>query len=220
MMNTKILYHDEDIVVCVKPVGAQSERGPQGMPGMIAQALGCPEETVYPVHRLDTVTGGVMVYALNSRAAAALSEGIRRGEMRKTYLARTEGVPPAQGRWEDLLFFDTRSRKAYVVNRPRRGARQAVLTFERLREENGQALVRVQPLTGRTHQIRVQFASRGFPLVGDRRYGARTGSSAQLWAAGVAFRHPRTGVEMEFTAEVASEWFACGDMFSSTAGGR
>ena len=198
-----LLYSDRAIAVAVKPVGVQSERGPGGMPGLIASALGCAESGVYPVHRLDAVTGGVMVYALSAGAAAALSRAVQAGEMRKTYLAVTEGLPPAEGRWEDLLFFDTRSRKAYVVDRPRRGAKQAILTFERLKTAGDRALVRVQPLTGRTHQIRVQFASRGFPLAGDRRYGAKTGKTAALWSHTLSFPHPETGERLTFSADAA-----------------
>ncbi len=161
-----ILYHDSDIAVCVKPIGLDSEHG---VPAAIKEQLG---GEVFPIHRLDRAVGGVMVYARTKKSAAALSKAVQDGEMVKEYLALVHGVPPEHGDWEDLLFKDSQKNKVFVVRRERRGVKKARLTFER-RTDGDPALVHVRLYTGRTHQIRVQFASRGYPLVGDRKYGAK-----------------------------------------------
>ncbi|MBR6028715.1 MAG: RluA family pseudouridine synthase [Clostridia bacterium] len=197
----RILYHDASLAVAVKPPGLISERGEGGLPSLLAAELGLREDTVYPVHRLDRVTGGVIAYALNPAAAAALSAAIQAHQMKKTYLAVAMGAPEAEtGEWRDLLFWDSRQRRAFVVKRPRRGVHEAVLTFERLAETDGLSLLKLEPLTGRTHQIRVQCASRGLPLWGDRPYGAKKGQSAALWCQRLAFPHPVTGEVMAFEA--------------------
>lgn len=197
-----ILFRDADIAVAVKPVGVHSERGAGGFPALLAEALSLPEDRIWPVHRLDAVTGGVMVYALTAQAAAALSRAVQAGGLRKTYRALAEGRPAEDGGvWRDLLFWDARSRKAYVVDRARKGAKEAETAFRVEEERDGLTLLTLEPRTGRTHQLRVQCASRGLPLHGDRRYGAREGRSAALWAAELTFPHPRTGEEMTFRSE-------------------
>ena len=158
----KILYSDDNIIVCVKPVGLNSEHD-------VPTELG---GEIYTLHRLDKNVGGVMVYARNKKSAAALSAAIQRGEMVKEYVAQTHGEPPLDGDWEDLLFKDSRQNKVFVVKRPRKGVKPARLEFRRL-TPGPDALVRVRLHTGRSHQIRVQFSSRGYPLLGDHKYGAK-----------------------------------------------
>lgn len=167
----EILYVDKDIAVCVKPVGLDSQ---QEMTDALRQALG---GEFFPVHRLDQNVGGVMVYARNRSAAAALSKAIQDNTMIKEYVALVHGVPPQQGDWTDLLWKDSAKNKVFVVKRERKGVKQARLEFTRL-TEGDPSLVRIRLHTGRSHQIRVQFASRGFPLVGDHKYGAKDNSSA------------------------------------------
>ena len=158
----EILYSDPEIVVCVKPVGMDSEHE-------VPQALG---GEIYPIHRLDKNVGGVMVYAKKKTSAAALSKAVQEGTMVKEYVAMVHGTPPEVGDWEDLLWKDSAKNKVFVVKRERRGVKKARLEFKRL-TEGETSLVRIRLHTGRSHQIRVQFSSRGFPLVGDHKYGSR-----------------------------------------------
>ena len=168
-----ILYSDRDIAVCIKPVGLDSEKE---VPAALTEALGGES---FPVHRLDKNVGGVMVYARTRQAAAALSKTIQEGGMVKEYVALVNGTPPESGDWTDLLWKDNKKNKVYVVKRMRQGVKEARLEYKRLSE--GQiSLVHVRLHTGRSHQIRVQFASRGFPLVGDHKYGARDASPVPM----------------------------------------
>lgn len=177
----EILYSDKNIAVCVKPVGLDSQ---QEVPAALCEALG---GECYPVHRLDQNVGGVMVFARTKQAAAALSKQIQDGAMEKEYVALVHGTPPEKGDWEDLLWKDSAKNKVFVVKRMRRGVKPARLEFTRL-TEGETSLVRVKLHTGRSHQIRVQFASRGFPLVGDHKYGARDDAPAPyLYSCCLAF---------------------------------
>ncbi len=182
----EILYVDKAFVVCVKPVGLDSE---SGVPAALKAQLG---GAVYPVHRLDQNVGGVMVYARTKEAAAKLSQIIQAGSMEKQYVAMVHGTPPEDGIWEDWLWKDRQKNKVYTVKRPRGGVKQARLEFRRLRAGE-ESLVRVKLHTGRSHQIRVQFASRGFPLVGDHKYGARDSAPApMLFSCRIAFPYGET----------------------------
>lgn len=177
----KILYSDRDIAVCVKPVGLDAETG---VPAALKEALG---GDFFCVHRLDRNVGGVMVYARHRSAAARLSALIQKGEMVKEYVALVHGTPPESGDWEDLLFKDSSKNKVFVVKRERKGVKKARLAFRRL-AAGETSLVRIRLHTGRSHQIRVQFASRGFPLVGDHKYGARDeGTEPRLFSCCLRF---------------------------------
>jgi len=169
----EILYQDKALAVIVKPVGMESQAE---VPAALAKELG---GTFYPVHRLDLNVGGVMVYARSKAAAAALSKLIQDGAMVKEYVAMVHGAPPESGDWEDLLFKDSSKNKVFVVKRMRGGVKKARLEFRRL-SEGDCSLVHIRLHTGRSHQIRVQFASRGFPLVGDHKYGSRDEASAPM----------------------------------------
>ena len=162
----QFLYHDQDLAVVVKPVGMDSE---SAVPAAIQAELG---GECYTVHRLDLNVGGVMVYARTKAAAAAFSRAIQEGTMVKEYVALVHGMVEESGDWSDLLLKDARKNKVFVVDRMRKGVKDARLTFTRL-EEGKTSLVRIRLYTGRSHQIRVQFASRKHPLVGDHKYGAR-----------------------------------------------
>ena len=169
----KILYSDRDLAVCIKPVGLDSEAE---VPAALKEQLG---GEVFPIHRLDKNVGGVMVYARTRQAAAALSRSIQEGSMVKEYVAMIHGTPPEEGDWEDLLWKDSKKNKVFVVKRMRGGVKKARLEFKRL-TEGETSLVRIRLHTGRSHQIRVQFSSRGFPLVGDHKYGFRDQAIAPM----------------------------------------
>lgn len=169
----EILYYDRDIAVCIKPVGLESE---SEVPAGLKAALG---GEIYPLHRLDRNVGGVMVFARTRPAAAALSKAIQDGAMGKEYVALVHGTPPESGDWTDLLFKDSGKNKVFVVKKERRGVKKARLEFRRLTAGEC-SLVHIRLHTGRSHQIRVQFASRGFPLAGDHKYGARDEINAPM----------------------------------------
>ncbi len=210
MEELKLLKKTAAFAVVVKPRGMESEaaRGTANVPEALSALLSCRTESIYPVHRLDRPTGGVMVYALTPEAAAALSRALQEGRFEKEYLAVTDRVPEEkQGAWTDLLFWDSRSRKSYVVTRSRRGVREARLAY-RLEKElpEGRALVRFHLLTGRTHQIRAQSAFHGLPVAGDRRYGSRTPSEKLgLWCETLAFPDPASGTLLRFTCPPPEE---------------
>ncbi|MDD6967641.1 MAG: RNA pseudouridine synthase [Firmicutes bacterium] len=191
----EFLYTDRDIAVCVKPVGLDSEKE---LPEVILRELG---GLVFPVHRLDKNVGGVMVFARTKQAAASLSKAIQQGTMVKEYVALVHGVPPESGDWQDLLWKDTAKNKVFVVNRQRKGVKPARLEFLRLKEGDP-SLVRIRLHTGRSHQIRVQFASRGYPLVGDHKYGAKDDVQApMLFSCALTF--PHQGKQLHFEAMLA-----------------
>ena len=168
-----ILYSDRDIVACIKPVGLDSETD---VPAALKEALG---GEIFPIHRLDQNVGGVMVFARTKAAAASLSRAVQEGAMVKEYVAMVHGTPPESGDWEDFLFKDSKKNKVFTVKKERKGVKYARLEFDRLRSGE-QSLVHIRLHTGRSHQIRVQFSSRGFPLVGDHKYGSRDSATAPM----------------------------------------
>ena len=168
-----ILYTDRGIIACIKPVGLDSETE---LPAALKAQLG---GEIFPIHRLDKNVGGVMVYARTKPAAAALSKAVQNGEMVKEYVAMVHGMPPEKSDWEDLLFKDSSKNKVFVVKKERKGVKYARLEFDRL-TAGDTSLVHIRLHTGRSHQIRVQFSSRGYPLVGDHKYGSRDAATAPM----------------------------------------
>ena len=185
----RILYEDPYLVVCVKPVGVLSEDSESGrsLPRMLAEhyrQAGKPDY-IATVHRLDKIVGGVMVLSRRREVTGRLTAAIAAHEITKEYLA---------------VFRDASHNKSYVVKRMRKGVREARLSYEEVGRTEELSLVRVQLYTGRTHQIRVQFASRGLPLLGDIRYGSKApGCTAALWSYHLGFRHPVTGKPVDVT---------------------
>ena len=203
-----LLYYDTDIAVCVKPAGVVCEdAGENSLPSLLAQKLksmGACDTHPLTVHRLDKETSGIMVYALNSKAAAGLSASIQNGSFEKIYHALCVGVLEKDSdSLCDLLFYDRKRSKSYVVDRKRNGVKEALLDYTVLNRFTDRTLVSVKLHTGRTHQIRVQFASRGHALCGDRRYGAPAeyGNRLCLCAVELAFPHPRTNKLLHFEIE-------------------
>lgn len=200
----EILYEDAFLLVCIKPPDAVSEQTADhtGFADRVAEHTGT---YVGVVHRLDRGVGGIMVYAKTPAAAAALSEEIRTRRFRKEYLTVVHGaLQPAAGELRDWLFHDRLQNKSFAVERARKGAREAILTYTTCAScgegEHLRSLLHVMLQTGRTHQIRVQFSSRSHPLVGDRKYGSRVQTPIALYAARLCFPHPQSGVLLRFTA--------------------
>ena len=196
----RIVYQDEDILLCVKPPRVLSTDEPGGLPELLREAIGDPKADIRTVHRLDRVVSGLMVLARNSQSASELSRQIREGEFQKTYLAALHGIPEEkEALLRDLLLRDKRERKTYIVNEPGKGVQEALLRYQLLSTGEGLSKVSVELLTGRTHQIRAQFSGRGFPLVGDRKYSTLEDEcEIALWSWKLGFHHPVTGKKMSF----------------------
>lgn len=201
--NMELVYLDSDILVCIKPARVLSTDEPGGVPELARQALGDPKADVRTVHRLDRVVGGLMVLARNAAAASELSRQIRDNVFQKEYLAVVRGTPrEPQGTFTDLLLRDKARKMTMVADAPGKGVQEAVLEYQVIESHDGLSRVRIHLKTGRTHQIRVQFSSRGMPLVGERKYAVpEDDCEIALWSHKLGFRHPGSGKWMEFTKE-------------------
>ncbi len=209
----ELVYVDEEIVVCVKPPRVLSTDEPGGAPELVRQALGDENADIRTVHRLDRVVSGLMVLARSADAASELSRQIRDNEFKKEYLAVVHGTPESNaGRFYDLLVRDKARKMTFVTQNEGKGVLPASLKYQVLTRRNGLSRIRIQLETGRTHQIRVQFASRGLPLVGERKYSTlEDDCQIALWSCRLAFTHPATGKPMEFILEPpgAYPWTVC-----------
>ncbi len=204
---------DEHIAVCVKPARVLSTDEPGGMPELVRQKLGDPNADISTVHRLDRVVSGLMVLARSPSDAAELSRQIRDNQFQKEYLAIIHGCPPAPvGTMTDLLFRDKRECKTYIADAPGKGVQEAILNYQVQNRTEALSRVRIQLVTGRTHQIRAQFSGRGTPLVGDRKYATLDDPcEIALWSYRLAFYHPSTGKPLEFILEPPDSypWTVC-----------
>ena len=204
----EILEQTPQLVLCVTPVGVRAQGEAEAdLPALLKRQLGCE---IYPVHRLDQAVGGVMVFAKTAPAAAKLSQAIAGGTLQKEYLAVLERSPEqTEGELSDLLFHDRTKNKTYVVSRQRKGVKEAKLAYRVLDVQNGLCLVRIRLYTGRTHQIRVQFASRGMPLVGDGKYGSRKNAAAPaLWSYALTLPMGGAIARIRALPEAAGVWAA------------
>ena len=202
-MDIAILYEDTAILLCVKPAGLVSEEG--GMPDLLRSETRTRD--IYCVHRLDKAAAGLMVYAKTRASAAALSSMIAAGGLEKEYMAVVQGAAEAEGSMRDLLYHDAAKNKTYVVKSLRRGVREGELSYQKLAQTEALSLVRIRLLTGRSHQIRIQFASRKLPLVGDRKYGSRyRDCPLALWSERLSFRHPVTGEILDYHISPPDAW--------------
>lgn len=199
-----ILYEDKFLIVCEKPVGVESQVSSCGKDDMItllSRYIAQKGEDAYVglVHRLDTMTGGAMIYSKREDMTGKLSSLVQSGDYKKTYFAVVHGAPEEnEGEMRDLLYHDKQKNKSFVVAKKRAGVKEALASYKLLesvmREDGDEmSLVEVELVTGRTHQIRVQFASRKMPLVGDGKYGSRDNkATCALWSHKVEFIHPVT----------------------------
>ena len=199
----EILYADPDILVCIKPARVLSTDEPGGLPSLVRTALGNETADVRTVHRLDRVVSGVMVLARNAKAASELSRQIREDVFEKEYLAVVHGNPEKErGTLTDLLYRDKARRMTMVASEPAKGVQEAILDYRVMNRTAEMSRVKVLLKTGRTHQIRVQFASRNLPLVGERKYCTlEDPCEIALWSHRIAFNHPITGKRVEFSKE-------------------
>lgn len=202
----ELIHVDRDIVVCIKPPRVVSTDEPGGLPDLVREALG--DSNIRTVHRLDRVVSGLMVLARTKKSASELSRQIMAGEFDKEYLAVIHGIPEAAaGTLRDLLLRNKQERKTYVVTEPGKDIQEAILNYRVLSGTDTLSKVRIELVTGRTHQIRAQFSSRGLPLVGDRKYGSQDDScDIALWSHRIAFNHPYTGKRMEFIQDPPSAY--------------
>jgi len=199
----EILYVDQQIVVCIKPARILSTDEPGGLPELLRREMGEPNGDIRTVHRLDRVVGGVMVLARSAAAASELSRQVRENEMKKEYLAVIHGAPEApQGALSDLLYRDKARKMTFVTGTPGKGVQAALLRYQEAGRAGALSRIRIRLETGRTHQIRVQFASRGMPLAGERKYAALDDPwDLALWSRQLCFRHPATGEMLTFRRE-------------------
>ena len=199
----ELIHIDRDIVVCIKPPRVLSTDEPGGLPDLIREALGESNANIRTVHRLDRVVSGLMVLARTNKSAAELSRQIREGEFQKEYLAVVHGAPEKpMGTLQDLLLRNKAEKKTYVVTQPGKDVQEAILNYELLSQSNHISKVRIELVTGRTHQIRAQFSGRGMPLVGDRKYSLfEDDCEIALWSHKIAFNHPYTKQRLEFIQE-------------------
>ena len=204
----EIIYRSKDYAVIYKPYGMLSEKHPTGenVPDALAEELGVSADKILTVHRLDRTTEGLMVYALSKKGASELSRAIQNGSFKKTYTAyitADENLAP-EGEMRDFMFFDRRRDKSFVVNKAKGSAKEALLTYrlgETFEYKNiPVTTAQIELGTGRTHQIRVQFASRKSPLVGDGKYGSRVNyKGPALFSSRIEF--PWNGKTVSYSAE-------------------
>ncbi len=206
-MDIQILFEDMDIIVCIKPCGVLSQADKNNNPNMIDMLENLCKTQIFPIHRLDREVGGVMVYAKNKTSAASLSAQVQNGKLKKEYIAMIHQKPTENsGEMVDFLFKDSCKNKSYVVKRERKGVKKAILNYELIKsfiiDNEVYSIVKIRLVTGRTHQIRVQFSSRKMSLVGDRKYGGKDNfENIGLWSYGLRFSHPVTKELMYFNSE-------------------
>lgn len=200
-----IRYCDEQLVVCIKPPDVLSTDEEGGLPGLLRQEIGGEIRTV---HRLDRLVSGLMVLCRTKSAASSLSKQIMDKQFHKAYLAVVHTPMEQQsGSYRDLMLRDKRERKSYVTDMPGKGVQEALLDYRCLASDGEKSLVRVLLHTGRTHQIRCQFAAHGHSLYGERKYDPKGDNCLlALFSAELGFTHPVTGEYLRFEASPPDEY--------------
>ena len=218
----QILYEDNHCLAVNKPAGLLTQGDSTGEPTLLDAARDyLKEKYAKPgkvflglVHRLDQITSGVVILARTSKGASRLSSQFRAGTIEKTYWAVVEGdIVDDEGEWTDALLKDEQRNVVEVVQEGSPGSHSAALAYRVLERGRKGCWLEVKPITGRSHQIRVQLASRGHPIAGDRKYGARSVVKAldgrlriALHAYRLTFNHPTGRGEISVTAEAPADW--------------
>ena len=201
----KILYEDKNLVFCIKPIGVISQSDASGRDNMVDRLRAITGSEIFPLHRLDVDVGGVMVFAKNKTAAAKMSAVVAdHNAFIKEYYAVVKGNIADGGVLEDLLYHDKTRNKTYVVKKERNGVKKAKLEYFLKKKYGEYSLLKIRLYTGRTHQIRVQLASRGYSLLGDRKYGGEASDGIYLFSHKISFVSPFGDGELTFSAE--PEW--------------
>jgi 23S rRNA pseudouridine1911/1915/1917 synthase len=217
----QVLYEDNHLLVLIKPAGLPTMGTPGDRPTLLSVAREYVKERYHKpgnvylgvVSRLDAPVTGVVLLARTSKAAARLTEQFRTHTIEKRYWALVEGaVEPAAGKLVDWLAQDERHRRMHIVGPSMPGAKEARLSYRRLSQISGDSLLEVTLETGRKHQIRLQLAEHGHPIVGDLKYGSRRRfpSGIALHARRLAVSHPTTGATIEFEAPLPDAWRSFG----------
>ena len=220
MVQLKVLYEDNHIIVVEKPVNIPSQGDKTGDIDLLTMVKEYLKEkyqkpgNVYVglIHRLDRPVGGVMVFAKTSKAAARLSEQVRQKQFQKTYLVICNGkMETNKGELQDYLWKNEQKNTSKVVKKETKNSKLAILEYEVLKYEPeiNLSVLKILLHTGRHHQIRVQLSSRNHSIYGDQRYGGRGhGKQIALWAYSLSIKHPITKEDMTFKSvpEINGTW--------------
>ena len=214
LQKINILYEDNHLLVVEKPVNipvCEDESGDNDLLNILKKYLKDKYNkpgNVYLglVHRLDRPVGGVMVFARTSKAAGRLSKQVQNHQLGKIYFAVCEGKVPDRGEWTDYLIKDNKKNQSFVTDKEH--GKEAKLKFERLNYKDGLSLVKIALETGRSHQIRLQFSSHGFPLVGDAKYNPNSDkkTTVALFAKSLSFEHPVTKEQLHFELDIPKRY--------------
>lgn len=200
----KIYYEDSELLVCEKPYGISSQKSEkENLVDILSEQI---NSEIYPIHRLDIGTTGLIVYAKNQHSASVLSKQIVEGVFKKAYICLCHGITEKEGEMRDFLYHDRLKNKSFVVKNKRAGAREAVLEYSQIGADTEKqlSLLKIKLHTGRTHQIRVQLSSRGFSIYGDGKYGARDNDKIRLHSCEIELINPKTKEKMLFKS--LPEW--------------
>ena len=209
-MKSKVLFEDNHIIAACKPCNMPSQEDATGDTDILTELKEYirvkynKPGNVYLglLHRLDRPAGGVMVFARTSKAAARLSEAIRKGEVEKTYFAVLQKKPAKDsGELLNYMLKDEKTNISRIAEKTEPGAKEARLYYEVLSQEGSLTLVKIRLFTGRSHQIRVQFSAIGCPLVGDMRYGKGEKQQLALWSHSLSFEHPIQKEKITITSD-------------------
>ncbi|MBI4666733.1 MAG: RluA family pseudouridine synthase [Nitrospinae bacterium] len=217
-MAIEVVYEDNHIIVVLKPFNMPTQSDASNDPDLLTVVKEHLKTTynkpgaVYLglVHRLDRPVGGLVVFAKTSKAASRLSDQLRKKEVRKEYLAMVEGTPDKErDRLTHYIAKDREKNRVRAYKHPHGDAKEAVLDYELAWTDGKVSVLKVNPITGRPHQIRSQLSAIGHPIVGDLKYGASSptpNKNIMLFARGITFNHPVKKEDVTFSAKPPKGW--------------